>query len=552
MPVDFLTEEQQHRYGRYTGEPSPAQLGRYFHLDDADRGLIARHRGDHNRLGFAVQLGTVRFLGTFLPDMIEVSPGVVAHLGRQLGIADVIGMDRYAAGEKRWDHAAEIRRHYGYREFHQGAEPSALGRWLANRAWVCAERPSVLFDLATARLVERKVLLPGVTVLARLVAQVRDRAALRLWGTLARALKPRQAVRLETLLVADEVSRQSSLERLRRAPTRVGIAGLVEALQRLQEIRALGVSRIDLSAVPPVRVDVLARFAAAARAQAIARMTPPRRQATLLAFAKVQETAALDDVVDLLDQLITALLGRVERAGQQQRLRTLKDLDVAALLLHEACLVVLDPGCAERGVRNAVFARVPRDQLTKAVAKVADLIGTPDDRYFEDLRSRYSQVRRFMPALQEAVEFAATDAGRPATEAFRFLKAIEGQKRPDMSRAPRDLLTPAWQRIVVGPEGRIDRQLYTFCVLERLQDGLRRRDLFVPASRRWGDPHAKLLQGPGWEKVRSRVCRTLGRSPTAVELALGSWFTFAAAVQNRSAFGRRTQNTNGGFCREAA
>jgi TnpA family transposase len=515
MPVDFLTEEQQRRYGRYAGEPSPAQLGRYFYLDDTDRRLISQRRGDHNRLGFAVQLGTARFLGTFLPDLTEVPPGVVSHLGRQLGIADTIGLDRYAAGEKRWDHAAEIRRHYGYRDFHQGAEPAALARWLANRAWVCAERPSVHFDLATARLVERKVLLPGVTVLARLVAQVRDRAALRLWRTLARALKPRQAARLEMLLVADEVSRQSPLERLRRAPTRVSMAGLVEALQRLQEIRALGVSHIDLSAVPPVRVDALARFAAAARAQAIARMPPPRRQATLLAFAKVQETAALDDVVDLLDQLITAMLGRVERAGQQRRLRTLKDLDVAALLLHEACLVVLDPECADRGVRDAVFARVSRDQLSQAVAQVADMVGTPDDHYFEDLRSRYSQVRRFLPALQEAVEFAATDAGRPVTEAVGFLKAIEGQKRPDMSQAPQALLTPAWKRVVIGTEGLIDRQLYTFCVLERLQDGLKRRDLFVPASRRWGDPHAKLLQGPAWEKVRSRVCRTLGRSPTA-------------------------------------
>src|SRR4029077_9135684 len=125
------------------------------------------------------------------------------------------------------------------------------------------------------------------------------------------------------------------------------------------------------------------------------------------------------------------------------------------------------------------------------------------------------KVRRFLPALLDAVEFAANDAGRPATEAFRFLKTIEGQKRPDMSQAPQTLLTPAWKRIVIGPEGRIDRHLYTFCVLERPQDGLRRRDLFVPASRRWGDPHAKLLQGPAWEKVRSRVCRTLGRSLTA-------------------------------------
>jgi len=164
----------------------------------------------------------------------------VAYLARQLDIADTGGLKRYAAGVMRRDRVAEIRRHYGYREFHQGAEPAALARWLANRAWVSAERPSVLFDLATARLVERKVLLPGVTVLARLVAQIRDRAALRLWRTLARALKPRQAARLETLLVADEVSRQSPLERLRRVPTRV-VVGMVEALERLREIRALGV-----------------------------------------------------------------------------------------------------------------------------------------------------------------------------------------------------------------------------------------------------------------------------------------------------------------------
>ena len=67
MPVDFLTGEQQRRYGRYAGEPSPAQLECYFHLDDKDRGLVARCRQPPPRLGLSAPPGTRRFLGPLPP-----------------------------------------------------------------------------------------------------------------------------------------------------------------------------------------------------------------------------------------------------------------------------------------------------------------------------------------------------------------------------------------------------------------------------------------------------------------------------------------------------
>ena len=49
---------------------------------------------------------------------------------------------------------------------------------------------------------------------------------------------------------------------------------------------------------------------------------------------------------------------------------------------------------------------------------------------------------------------------------------------------------------------------------------MRRRDVFVSPSERWGDPRAKLLHGAAWEAERPRVCQILGRQPSAeAELA---------------------------------
>ncbi|MEU4678777.1 DUF4158 domain-containing protein [Micromonospora sp. NPDC023737] len=180
MPVEFLTDEQAAKYAECDGAPSRRELERFFFLDDADRELIEPKRRAHNRLGFTVQMTTVPFLGVFLDDPTDVPAEVVDYLAEQLGVADASALKAYGERENtRLDHVRELRRVLECTEF---AEAEAeLWVWADARAWTTGEGPKALFDAAVGWLRERRVLLPGVTTLAWLVASARAAANQRLW-----------------------------------------------------------------------------------------------------------------------------------------------------------------------------------------------------------------------------------------------------------------------------------------------------------------------------------------------------------------------------------
>jgi TnpA family transposase len=520
MPVEFLTAEQRSRYGCYVGEPSPEQLALYFHLDDRDRALLEPRRHDHTRLGFALQLGTVRFLGMFLSDPTDVPHSVVLTVASQLNIADPTILARYREGQMRYDHVHEIMQEYGYHDFSSQPEHFRFLRWLYTRAWWSEERLTVLFDLAMARLIDRKVLLPGVSVLERLVSSVREHASMRLWQLLAQLPTPRQVALLETLLVIPEGERQTPLDRLRRGPTRVSSPALIAALRRVDAIRLFEVEHVNLSFVPKGRVKALARYATTALVQNLRQLAYDHRMATLLAFAHTFLSTVHDDALDLFDALMRTAFSAATREGQQERLRTIHDLDAAARVLSEACQVVLDETQDPTTLLERIYVRVPVEHLRAAVTTVGELTRPPDDTYAQELLGRHLMMRRFLPTFWRTLDFESTPGGRPTLEAVQFLQRIEGRSRVSMGAAPRAVIPRSWQRYVLPrttacenghQEARVDRPAYTVCVVERLHEALRRHDIFVDPSERWGDPRGKLLQGEQWDQIRAQICQTLGR-----------------------------------------
>ncbi|GAA1994325.1 DUF4158 domain-containing protein [Catenulispora subtropica] len=131
MSIENLSEEHVARYGRFVGDPTPRE-----------------QRRGYNRLGWAVQWGTVRMLGTFLTKPAQVPPVVAEFVAEQLGGVDASSLAQYPDREQAlWDHAREVRDLLGIREFDaielelrafvaavrgcptRGRESCSTGRW---------------------------------------------------------------------------------------------------------------------------------------------------------------------------------------------------------------------------------------------------------------------------------------------------------------------------------------------------------------------------------------------------------------------------------------
>jgi len=325
----------------------------------------------------------------------------------------------------------EIRERRGYRSFDDAESAASFARFLDGRAWTHAEGPVALFENAVGWLRRNRVLLPGVTVLVRRVASARDSAEARLYETVAAAAKradPQLPRQLGELLQVSDRSRFSALERLRRSPRRSSGPEMVKALQRTEQVAALGVGRVEVDDVPVNRLTVLARTGLGSKATALARLSEPKKTATLLAVVRHLEAAAVDDTLDLFALLMaTRLLSPAHRASAEQRLSMLPRLEKASKTVARAGRALLAAltdaeGSTEPLEVSALWAALeavaPRSILRDAIELVDELVPDDDGSAESAMRAalvgRYNTVRPFLTLLGESSALHAAPGGDAA------------------------------------------------------------------------------------------------------------------------------------------
>src|SRR5262245_1109409 len=133
MPISFLTAAERDRLNRFPEQIAEDDLFAFFQLSEADHTAINKQREVHNRLGFALQLCALRYLG-FAPDDLRTAPwAAVVYVARQMGVPPEALRTYGERGATRTTHLQLVQTHLGFRtalplDFY------GLQTWLVERA----------------------------------------------------------------------------------------------------------------------------------------------------------------------------------------------------------------------------------------------------------------------------------------------------------------------------------------------------------------------------------------------------------------------------------
>jgi len=443
MPVSFLSQAQCNNYAKYPTDLPSDVVDSLFFLDDQDNEWIAKKRGDFSRLGYALQLITVRFIGAFISNLNQIPRVVIERIATQIKVNDAEScLSMYIKSEQRWRHTVEIRSRYGYVEFSEKGSRFRLGRILCALCWTGTDRPGLLFDHAVDWLSTNKILLPGITVLERFVAEIRSRMESRLWRMLIKNLSLSQQEKLNDLLVVEDNEHLSLLDKLRKGPVSVSSTALVQALKRVESARNISV-KLPLYHIPACKIAALARFANTAKITSINRLSFERKMATLVAFANHLESDSQDDAMDVLSMVLRDLFSRAKQENKKMRLRTLKDLDQATAILVDACKLLLNTEFSDHEIRDTIYTAVGHETLVYAVKNATALIRPPSNVFYHELEQKEKTVQNFLPSLLRVINFDSNQAGKA------LLASLEWLKGKQTDEPPMEIIGTSWRRNIL-------------------------------------------------------------------------------------------------------
>jgi len=508
MPVSFLTDDEREGLQYFPADISPNDVTAFFTLSATDMALVQKQRGNHNRLGFALQLCTLRYLGFSPKDIMATPDVVVAYVSKQIDVEPVC-LKLY--GERTQTQSDNLQEVQAYLDFRTAStlDLADISSWLLERA-LEHDKPSLLLQLLCEKLYQDKIIRPGITRLEKMVASSRSRAQTEMLKRLSPLLTDERKAFMDSLLVADEATNRTALAWLGKGATSNSAPAMVFCLEKLAFLREQKIDQWDMSVLTPNRLNFLATIAKRSTNQALQRMTEERRYPILLAYLHQSLIDITDETIEIYDRCLWDCYSGARNDLEAFKKNAFKSSNEKVILLQDVGKLVLDPSITDRELREAIFKYVPLTKLQSVVDECTAIIRPANDKYFDFLTTRYSYLRQFVPKFLESFNFQSNTKDDPLLRALVILKKLNSNKQrkvPD--NAPLDFLSDDWTRYALGHDGKIKRRYYEMGVLWELRSGLRASNVWIENSRRYANLETYIIPKDQWEQLRNEVCRQM-------------------------------------------
>ena len=175
-------------------------------LSESDREEIRKYRKNF-RLFIAIQICSVRLYGRFLNQVHDLSPHIVNYLGQQLALPPSLAIDAPQRKATYTDHRQNILKYLGFQKLDEAIQEK-LETWLEQQARL-GLLPEELFQKAEHYLLDRRTLLPGPSVLERLIIHICSNVHQQLFETVFQDLSPELRESIDHLLKVPEGEQRS-------------------------------------------------------------------------------------------------------------------------------------------------------------------------------------------------------------------------------------------------------------------------------------------------------------------------------------------------------
>jgi TnpA family transposase len=485
------------------------------------------------RTFIAVQICAIRLYGRFLGNIHELSLQIISYLNLQLELPPSLTVEVPEREATYLEHRKNILNYLGFGKFDE-ATNIKLTDWLMKQAYQ-GYLPMELIPRAEKYLLSENIILPGSSVLERLVIHACSESHIQLFQSIYERLSPELRQSMDSLLTAPEGEQRSYFHKLKEYPPSAKISSLQDYLKRYQTLSETGIENFEARMIDSKFMDYLFRLARTYHAKDLKRFNDNKRYSLMICFLLETRRILLDHLMKMHDQYIMDMCrkckNKYEKKHREFRKRYKKAVDT--ILIMSPLFVDLPDD--KPFYKKDLWQKEDEEKFKESIKDLYIFKKLEERGYGDLLLNRYPSLRKYFADFIQ-LPFAAEQGSNALLQSIDIIRDLDSGKLKKLPHdVPENFVPNELQKALRDQDDEIKRNAWEMALALAIKDKLRSGDLYLPQSKQYVSFWNLVLNEPSWEKTKEAAFAELQQpKQQEIELVLTNKFNETVDLAKKS------------------